>query len=72
MKKDAISTGLFISIGFLCVAIVIAFLIPVVRGVINDAVANKPDIPTVSWAQPAGSSVNSARHTLSAPQSEQV
>lgn len=48
MKKDAISTGLFIAIGFLCVAIVIAILIPVVRDVINDADDNRPDIPGVS------------------------
>ncbi|MNI42376.1 hypothetical protein D3C73_966710 [compost metagenome] len=55
MKKDAISTGLFIAIGFLCVAIVIAILIPVVRDVINDADDNRPDIPAVnvSIVQPA-------------------
>lgn len=51
MKKDAISTGLFIAIGFLCVAIVIAILIPVVRDVINDADDNRPVIPSVSEAQ---------------------
>lgn len=45
MKKDAISTGLFIAIGFLCVAIVIAILLPVVRDVINDADDNRPTIP---------------------------
>ncbi|MFP4976081.1 hypothetical protein ACE6ED_11825 [Paenibacillus sp. CN-4] len=45
MKKDAISTGLFIAIGFLCVAIVIAVLIPVVRDVINAADDNRPKIP---------------------------
>jgi galactitol-specific phosphotransferase system IIC component len=50
MKKDAISTGLFIAIGFLCVAIVIAILIPVVRDVINDADDNRPVIPSVSEA----------------------
>ncbi len=50
MKKDAISTGLFIAIGFLCVAIVIAILIPVVRDVINDADDNRPTIPGVSAA----------------------
>ncbi|KUP25288.1 hypothetical protein [Paenibacillus sp. DMB5] len=48
MKKDAISTGLFIAIGFLCVAIVIAILVPVVRDVINDADDNRPVIPAVS------------------------
>ncbi|AIQ45482.1 hypothetical protein R70723_05910 [Paenibacillus sp. FSL R7-0273] len=48
MKKDAISTGLFIAIGFLCVAIVIAILVPVVRDVVNDADDNRPDIPGVS------------------------
>lgn len=48
MKKDAISTGLFIAIGFLCVAIVIAILIPVVRDVVNDADDNRPDIPSVT------------------------
>ncbi len=48
MKKDAISTGLFIAIGFLCVAIVIAILVPVVRDVINDADDNRPVIPGVS------------------------
>ncbi|WP_150265729.1 hypothetical protein [Paenibacillus tepidiphilus] len=48
MKKDAISTGLFIAIGFLCVAIVIAVLIPVVRSVINAADDNRPTIPGVS------------------------
>lgn len=51
MKKDAISTGLFIAIGFLCVAIVIAILIPVVRDVVNDADDNRPVIPSVSEAQ---------------------
>lgn len=48
MKKDAISTGLFIAIGFLCVAIVIAVLIPVVRDVIDDADDNRPPIPGVT------------------------
>lgn len=48
MKKDAISTGLFIAIGFLCVAIVIAILVPVVRDVVNDADDNRPVIPGVS------------------------
>lgn len=55
MKKEAISTGLFIAIGFLCVAIVIAILIPVVRDVINDADDNRPIIPAVStiqWDEP--------------------
>jgi hypothetical protein len=52
MKKDAISTGLFIAIGFLCVAIVIAILIPVVRDVINAADDNRPTIPGVSIVQP--------------------
>lgn len=51
MKKDAISTGLFIAIGFLCVAIVIAVLIPVVRDVIDDADDNRPTIPGVSLNQ---------------------
>ncbi|UQZ35232.1 hypothetical protein C2I18_17930 [Paenibacillus sp. PK3_47] len=51
MKKDAISTGLFIAIGFLCVAIVIAILVPVVRDVINDADDNRPLIPSVSEAR---------------------
>ncbi|WP_310550907.1 hypothetical protein [Paenibacillus glufosinatiresistens] len=53
MKKDAISTGLFIAIGFLCVAIVIAVLIPVVRDVINDADDNRPAIPAVSLQLPS-------------------
>lgn len=48
MKKDSISTGLFIAIGFLCVAIVIAVLVPVVRDVIDDADDNRPTIPAVS------------------------
>ncbi|NGM82639.1 hypothetical protein G5B47_09430 [Paenibacillus sp. 7124] len=52
MKKDAISTGLFIAIGFLCVAIVIAVLIPVVRDVIDDADDNRPVVPAVSITQP--------------------
>ncbi|QWU17430.1 hypothetical protein SAMN04487895_104179 [Paenibacillus sophorae] len=52
MKKDAISTGLFIAIGFLCVAIVIAVLIPVVRDVIDDADDNRPTVPAVSMTQP--------------------
>lgn len=55
MKKDAISTGLFIAIGFLCVAIVIAILIPVVRDVIDDADDNRPVIPAVSLVEPSGS-----------------
>lgn len=54
MKKDAISTGLFIAIGFLCVAIVIAILIPVVRDVIDDADDNRPLIPAVSLVKPSG------------------
>lgn len=52
MKKDAISTGLFIAIGFLCVAIVIAILVPVVRDVINKADDNRPAIPGVSMMIP--------------------
>lgn len=52
MKKDAISTGLFIAIGFLCVAIVIAILVPVVRDVINKADDNRPAIPAVSLKVP--------------------
>ncbi|QQZ64650.1 hypothetical protein JI735_33930 (plasmid) [Paenibacillus sonchi] len=51
MKKDSISAGLFIAIGFLCVAIVIAVLIPVVRDVINAADDNRPVIPGVSYIQ---------------------
>lgn len=56
MKKDAISTGLFIAIGFLCVAIVIAILIPVVREVVGAADDNKPAIPAVSVNQSVDSS----------------
>lgn len=55
MKKDSISTGLFIAIGFLCVAIVIAILVPVVRDVIGDADDNRPTIPAVSYIQLAPS-----------------
>ncbi|WP_379132507.1 hypothetical protein [Paenibacillus sp. sgz500958] len=54
MKRDAISTGLFIAIGFLCVAIVIAILIPVVRDVIGDADDNRPDIPAAYHTLPSG------------------
>ncbi|WP_157261096.1 hypothetical protein [Paenibacillus wynnii] len=57
MKKDAISTGLFIAIGFLCVAIVIAILIPVVRDVVGDADDNKPVIPAVSMVETVESSL---------------
>lgn len=64
MKKDAISTGLFIAIGFLCVAIVIAILIPVVRDVIDDADDNRPVIPAVSLVEPSGSGVDAAGHKL--------
>ncbi|AIQ56743.1 hypothetical protein [Paenibacillus borealis] len=64
MKKDAISTGLFIAIGFLCVAIVIAILIPVVRDVIDDADDNRPVIPAVSLVQPAGSGVEGTGQKL--------
>ncbi|WP_054939269.1 hypothetical protein [Paenibacillus ihuae] len=69
MKKDAISTGLFIAIGFLCVAIVIAILIPVVRDVINDADDNRPDIPGVSvtMIQPTESGQTPAVHASSSP-----
>ncbi|WP_019912929.1 hypothetical protein [Paenibacillus sp. HW567] len=68
MKKDAISAGLFIAIGFLCVAIVIAILIPLVRDVINAADDNKPTIPGVSMIQPLESgtstvSVQTLSHT---------
>jgi hypothetical protein len=59
MKKDAISTGLFIAIGFLCVAIVIAVLIPVVREVIDATDDNKPTIPGVTYIQPLDSSQTS-------------
>ncbi|MDH6374098.1 hypothetical protein CA600_13630 [Paenibacillus sp. VTT E-133280] len=59
MKKDAISTGLFIAIGFLCVAIVIAVLIPVVREVIDATDDNKPTIPGVTFIQPLDSSQTS-------------
>lgn len=52
MKKDAISTGLFIAIGFLCVAIVIAILVPLVRTVIDETDDNKPIIPGVTLSQP--------------------
>ncbi|MNM44548.1 hypothetical protein D3C81_554480 [compost metagenome] len=52
MKKDAISAGLFIAIGFLCVAIVIAVLIPLVRDVIDDADNNRPDVPSASLHMP--------------------
>lgn len=64
MKKDAISTGLFIAIGFLCVAIVIAILVPVVQDVVNDADDNRPDIPTVSMVGPAGFGVDAAGHKI--------
>ncbi|MHA6531159.1 hypothetical protein [Paenibacillus sp. BAC0078] len=60
MKKDAISAGLFIAIGFLCVAIVIAILIPVVRDVINSADDNRPTIPGVSIIQPLDSGTSTA------------
>jgi len=52
MKKDAISTGLFIAIGFLCVAIVIYILVPLVRDIINETDDNKPTIPGVTFTQP--------------------
>lgn len=60
MKKDAISAGLFIAIGFLCVAIVIAILIPLVRDVINATDDNKPTVPGVSFVQPVGSDQTAA------------
>lgn len=56
MKKDAISAGLFIAIGFLCVAIVIYILIPIVRDVMDEADDNKPTIPGVTLVQPVDSS----------------
>lgn len=65
MKKDAISTGLFIAIGFLCVAMVIAILIPVVKGVLDDADNNKPIIPGVTYAQPVDSSQTMASRICS-------
>lgn len=67
MKKDAISTGLFIAIGFLCVAIVIAILIPVVRDVIDKADDNRPEIPKVSYVQPGNSEEAEVNHTLVQP-----
>lgn len=67
MKKDAISTGLFIAIGFLCVAIVIAILIPVVRDVIDKADDNRPEIPKVSYVQPEGSGEAGVAYTLVQP-----
>ncbi|AIQ11761.1 hypothetical protein [Paenibacillus durus] len=63
MKKDAISAGLFIAIGFLCVAIVIAVLIPLVRDVIDDADDNRPTVPSVSMTQP----LNPADQTYDVP-----
>jgi len=65
MKRDAISTGLFIAIGFLCVAIVIAVLIPVVRQVIGDADNNKPVIPAAVIYQYTGDSQIAALTSLS-------
>lgn len=67
MKKDAISTGLFIAIGFLCVAIVIAILIPVVRDVIDDADDNRPVIPAVSLVQPVSPDVDMVCYTIASP-----
>jgi hypothetical protein len=67
MKKDAISAGLFIAIGFLCVAIVIAILIPVVRDVIDDADDNRPDIPAVSRIQPPGAAEGAVTYTIVNP-----
>ncbi|NOU80109.1 hypothetical protein GC101_14655 [Paenibacillus sp. LMG 31459] len=67
MKKDAISTGLFIAIGFLCVAIVIAILIPVVRDVIDDADDNRPLIPAVSLVEPSGSGEAAVTYTIVPP-----
>ncbi|MFF2908746.1 hypothetical protein [Paenibacillus sp. NPDC057934] len=64
MKKDAISTGMFIAIGFLCVAIVIAILVPVVREVVNNARDSKPDIPKVMSVQPSGQIQSAATHLL--------
>ncbi|CAH1054678.1 hypothetical protein [Paenibacillus pseudetheri] len=64
MKKDAISTGLFIAIGFLCVAIVIAVLIPVVREVIDATDDNKPTIPGVTFIQPLDSSQTATARVL--------
>ncbi|AIQ22452.1 hypothetical protein ACFWMP_08655 [Paenibacillus sp. NPDC058367] len=67
MKKDAISTGLFIAIGFLCVAIVIAVLIPVVRDVIDATDDNKPTIPGVTFIQPLDSSQTATARVLTQP-----
>ncbi|ETT45667.1 MULTISPECIES: hypothetical protein [unclassified Paenibacillus] len=67
MKKDAISTGMFIAIGFLCVAIVIAVLIPVVRDVVDKAAKSKPDIPAVSMIQPADSVEAAVTCTIPGP-----
>ncbi|WP_375105050.1 hypothetical protein ACDZ28_14675 [Paenibacillus sp. RS8] len=64
MKKDAISTGLFIAIGFLCVAIVIAILVPLVQDVINDTDDNRPDIPGVTLIQPLDSSQTAVARVL--------
>lgn len=64
MKKDAISTGLFIAIGFLCVAIVIAILVPLVQDVINDTDDNRPDIPGVTFIQPLDSSQTAVARVL--------
>ncbi|WHY20551.1 hypothetical protein QNH28_06030 [Paenibacillus sp. G2S3] len=64
MKKDAISTGLFIAIGFLCVAIVIAVLIPVVREVIDATDDNKPTIPGVTLVQPLDSTQTAVARVL--------
>ncbi|WP_449601588.1 hypothetical protein [Paenibacillus sp. Marseille-Q9583] len=64
MKKDAISTGLFIAIGFLCVAIVIAVLIPVVREVIDATDDNKPTIPGVTFIQPLDSNQTATTRVL--------
>lgn len=64
MKKDAISTGLFIAIGFLCVAIVIAILVPLVRDVVNKADDNRPDIPGVTMLQPAQPGLHAAGDIL--------
>lgn len=67
MKKDAISTGLFIAIGFLCVAIVIAILVPLVRTIIDETDDNKPTIPGVTLTQPLNSNQPTAALCMTHP-----
>ncbi len=46
MKEQTLGHGVYIAIGFVCCAMIITFLFPIVRDLITDATAKKPVVPS--------------------------